>query len=383
MELYVHIPFCVKKCRYCSFASYAEKETEYASYISLLLREAEKRAEEAVEPVHTVYIGGGTPSLLPPDLLFALIDGIRHIYGFDSVEEFTSEANPGTITDEWLKTAVNLGINRLSIGMQAYQDHLLKLLGRIHNYNHVRSSVLSARDAGIQNISLDLIFGIPGQSIRDWNETLDAALDLCPEHISAYGLIPEEGTPINRDLECGLIRLPDPDEERKMYSAAIRKLSENGYHQYEISNFAKHKYECRHNIGYWRQIPYIGLGLSAASMYDVKYSKNGMSSIRRTNPSSMNDYRDMVMLRGCRTSTEMINEKESRFETLMLGLRMNNGISEKDFYRMHRIPMELCYGSRLKELEYKGLMKHENGCWKLTSRGFDIQNSILVELMDE
>ncbi len=348
-----------------------------------MLNEAEKRADEVVEPIHTVYIGGGTPSLLSSELLCTLIEGLKNIYGFTSVVEFTSEANPGTITENWLKAAVSLGINRLSIGMQAYQDHLLELLGRIHSYNQVRSSVLSAREAGIQNISLDLIFGIPGQSIQDWNETLDAALALHPEHISAYGLIPEEGTPIYRDLEQGVISLPDPEAEREMYAITVRRLSENGYHQYEISNFAKPKHECLHNIGYWRQVPYIGLGLSAASMYGVEYSKKGMNCLRRTNPCTMDDYRNMVLLRGCKTDTERINAKESRFETLMLGLRMNEGVCENNFFRMHRIPMETCYGSRLKAFENKGLMKHENGCWKLTPRGFDIQNSILVDLMDD
>ena len=299
------------------------------------------------------------------------------------VTEFSSEANPGTITPEWLGTAVSSGINRLSIGMQAYQERHLKLLGRNHSYTEVCSSVHDARNAGIDNISLDLIFGIPGQSILEWEETLDAALALCPDHISAYGLIPEEGTPLFDDLSTGLINLPDPEEEREMYSLAVSRLARHGLIQYEISNFAKPGRECAHNIGYWKQIPYIGLGLSAASMVRLSKEPEGISYIRRTNPSSFEEYSKMVLFSGHDIHTETISAGEARFETMMLGLRMNEGISEADFYSMHGITIESCYGGKLSYLESKGLLTHDNGRWKLTERGFDIQNSILVELMDD
>lgn len=383
MELYVHIPFCVKKCRYCSFASYAAKENEYAPYIDLLLKESAARASEAVEPIRTVYIGGGTPSLLSPDLFVRLAAGLEKSYGFSQVTEFSSEANPGTITPEWLRAAVSSGVNRLSIGMQAYQDRHLKLLGRIHSYTEVCSSVHDARNAGIDNISLDLIFGIPGQSIREWEETLDAALALCPDHISAYGLIPEEKTPLFDDLSSGFINLPDPDEEREMYSLAVSRLACHGLLQYEISNFAKPGRECSHNIGYWKQIPYIGLGLSAASMVRMSKGIDGISYIRRTNPSSFEEYSEMIRFSGADIPTETISGGEARFETMMLGLRMNEGVSETDFFHMHGVAMESCYGGKLSSLEKRGLLTHENGRWKLTARGFDIQNSILVELMDD
>ena len=382
MELYVHIPFCVRKCRYCSFTSYAAKENDYAEYIALLLKEAEKRAAEIAEPLHTVYIGGGTPSLLPPELLKRLLDGLKKIFGFDQVTEFTSEANPGTINDKWLQSAVSCGINRLSIGMQAYQDDLLKVLGRIHRYDDVRSSVISARHAGICNINLDLIFGLPGQKLRDWRETLDAALDLAPDHISAYGLIPEEGTPIWDDLHSGRLNLPESEEEREMYELAVSKLGAYGFRQYEISNFARPGYECLHNIGYWTQIPYTGLGLSAASMYNIQIRREGMTYSRRANPSGLDQYIEMICSGRIYAGSEEISEAEARFETMMLGLRMNEGVSEDSFYRMHGISLDSCYGIKLSFFEKNGLMYHENGRWKLTPRGFDIQNSILVELMD-
>ena len=277
MELYVHIPFCVKKCRYCSFASFSASGTEQEAYIRLLLKEAESRHGEITEPVTTVYIGGGTPSRLKPSFFRTLTEGLRRICGLEDVIEFTSEANPGTVNREWLDAAAEAGVNRLSFGMQAYQASLLTLLGRIHRFHDVKESVSMAREAGFTNISLDLMFGIPTQTREQWAETLEAALSLQPRHISAYGLIPEEGTPLFRDLENGTLSLPDPEEERDMYDDAIRLLSENGFCQYEISNFAVPGYECMHNIGYWTQVPYIGLGLSAASMTGVYNGPDGMS----------------------------------------------------------------------------------------------------------
>ena len=383
MELYVHIPFCKQKCRYCSFTSHAASEAEYEEYADLLLREAENRKKEITDPVTTVYIGGGTPSLLSPDLFHRLVSGLRRIFDFDQVTEFTTEANPGTVTMEWLDSAVSSGVNRLSLGMQAAQDHLLSQLGRIHCFEDVRHSVSLAREAGINNLSLDLIFGIPNQCIQDWSDTLDSALSLHPDHISAYGLIPEEGTPLFNDLKNGTLTLPDPDDERMMYDETVRRLTRNGFHQYEISNFAREGYECRHNIGYWKQVPYIGIGVSAASMTDIVADRNGMSYTRRTNPVSREAYREMVINHVLPAAVESINPAESRFETMMLGLRMNSGVSESDFLQKHAVTVESIFGSRLQMFEKNGLMTHEQGCWKLTRRGFDIQNSILVELMDD
>ena len=222
MELYVHIPFCKQKCRYCSFSSFPSQEAHIPEYIGLILQEAKSRKAETDGPVETVYIGGGTPSLIPPEDFSRLITGLRDVFGLDSVCEFTAEANPGTVTEKWLDTAAELGVNRLSFGMQAYQPELLQLLGRIHQFEDVSASVTLARKAGISNISLDLIFGIPTQETDDWDRTTDAALSLSPDHVSAYGLIPEPGTPLFADLENGVLSLPDPDEERRMYDLFIR-----------------------------------------------------------------------------------------------------------------------------------------------------------------
>lgn len=382
MELYVHIPFCKQKCRYCSFTSFPSQESYIQEYIKLLLLEAQFRQDEADETIKTVYIGGGTPSLLPPELLTELISGLRRIFDLSSVEEFTAEANPGTLTGKWLDTAVMLGINRLSLGMQTYPEKHLRLLGRIHTFDDVQASVSLARNAGFSNISLDLIFGIPTQTIHEWELTTEAALSLEPAHISAYGLIPEPGTPLDDDLQCGRYALPDPEDERIMYDLFISKSADSGFHQYEISNFARDLFECRHNIGYWTQVPYLGLGVSAASMGGIVYNEYGMNYIRSSNPDSVGTYEKGVRS-GHMPARERISPSEARFETMMLGLRMNRGVDEKEFLKRHRLSVDECYGDRLRKMEKQGLVIHANGTWKLTARGFDIQNSVLVELMDD
>ena len=382
MELYVHIPFCKQKCRYCAFASFAGQEAYRGTYTKLLLTEARQRKEKISEPVTTVYIGGGTPSLLSPSQMSGLTAGLRDIFELDSVTEYTTEANPGTVTEEWLDAAVSGGVNRISFGMQAYQEELLRLLGRIHTFKEVRNSVLLARRAGIHNISLDLIFGIPTQTAADWERTLDAAMSLEPSHFSAYGLIPEEGTPLMNDLNTGRLALPDPDLERDMYGMAAAKAAASGFRQYEISSFAREGCECKHNIGYWTQVPYIGLGVSAASMTGVRTGNEGMTYSRSVNPDTIEGYEKQVRLDTVPES-ERISPAEARFETMMLGLRMNRGVSERAFFSRHGVPLAEYYGDRLKALEKRGLALHEGDAWKLTARGFDIQNSVLIELMDD
>ncbi len=351
--------------------------------MSLLLREAEIRSAEAEEPVQTVYIGGGTPSLIPPSLLYKLVKGLQQILPLEDVIEFTTEANPGTLTDRWLETALESGINRISFGMQSSCDQILSLLGRIHRCSDVWKSMYMARNAGFNNINLDLMFGIPSQTSENWTDTLNTAIQMNPEHISSYGLIPEEGTPLFEALQNKKYTLPEPDDEREMYETCKKKLTENGFLQYEISNFAKKGYECKHNIGYWRQIPYIGLGVSAASMIRLHINDKGMQYTRKKNPDSFEDYEYAIDHLELNRNEEMITNRESRFETMMLGLRMIDGVSKTEFLKKHGLTIEHCYGKKLTELRSNGLIIEQEGCWKLTSRGFDVQNSVLVELMDE
>ena len=352
--------------------------------MSLLLREAELRRCEYNESVETLYIGGGTPSLLSGSQLRRLTDGIRTLFEFAPSVEFTVEANPGTLSKQFLSSAVSAGVNRISLGMQASQEDLLCFLGRIHTFSDVVKSVSAARDAGIKNLNLDLIFGIPGQSVAEWSETLDAALSLQPDHISAYGLIPEESTPLFQMLETGQASLPDPEEERDMYNLAVQKLHRAGLFQYEISNFARENCECRHNIGYWSQVPYLGLGLSAASMRILEHNHEGLTCLRTTNPSDPDVYRKMIFSGDLsRAVSETVLPEESRFESMMLFLRMTRGISDEEFIAMHGISPAACFGDKLESIRKKGLILHEKGAWRLTRRGMDIQNSILVELMED
>lgn len=379
MELYVHLPFCRSKCSYCDFPSFAGCEGSMAPYIDALLTEAEQYPEGT--SIETVFFGGGTPSLLPAPLLKKLLHGLRARFDWAADAEVTAEANPGTLTEEWLAAAVEGGINRLSMGMQAAQSRLLKTLGRIHQWDDVRQSVASARAVGINNLNLDLMFGLPDQSMDDWHESLDAALSLQPRHISAYGLILEEGTPLFRLHEQGKLHLPDEETERAMYDLAQTVLSEHGLEPYELSNFALPGFACRHNIGYWRQIPYIGLGSSAASM--LPSDRRDAAYLRTANPPSLADYLHMVQHAAWnRREVQPISRREAMFETMMLGLRMNQGVAESDFLATHRQSLDAVYGIKLRALERQGLLLHENGCWCLTRYGMDVQNAVLVELMD-
>lgn len=380
MELYIHIPYCRQKCRYCDFASYPCREDTMPTYVDALLAEGAAMARHAAnQPLETAFLGGGTPSLLPPALLKRLLTGLHEQYAFASGMEFTSEANPGTLTEDWLHAAIDGGVNRLSLGMQAAQPELLRMLGRIHNHEQVTASVALARRCGIENLSLDLMFGLPGQTMEMWRDTLQAALALEPQHLSCYGLIPEDGTPLKRDLDAGRLSLPAEDDERRMYDDALAMLAQRGYRQYEISNFALPGYECRHNIGYWRQVPYIGLGASAASMLP-----EGRAERRMTNPAGIDEYIAMVCSESWdHRETSWVSAPDARFETMMLGLRMTQGVSEDAFLDRHGVSLEECYGQRLRSLRQRGLVQHERGSWQLTRRGMDVQNAILLELMDD
>ena len=382
MELYVHLPFCARKCRYCDFASYAGRADAIPSYVDAVLAEARAEAEALGHPgMETVFLGGGTPSLLPPEQLRRLLTGLRSLFPFAADAEITSEANPGTLTGSWLEAALACGVNRLSLGMQAYQPRLLRLLGRIHSYDQVCQSVEAARAAGVCNLSLDLMFGLPGQTAADWAETLDAALALAPQHLSCYGLIPEEGTPLKADLDAGRCYLPDEDVERAMYDAALDTLSAHDFRQYEISNFARPGYACRHNLGYWRQVPYLGLGAAASSM--LPFATPNVAYIRRTNPADLDDYLDMAREAAWHARTsENISPAEAQFETMMLGLRTTMGVSEEAFLRMHGISLAARYGQQLAHLAEEGLVTHVDSWWRLTRRGMDVQNAVLVTLMD-
>ena len=375
MELYIHIPYCRQKCRYCDFASYSGQESTMAAYVDALLREADVMAVNAKDAsIQTVFIGGGTPSILPAELLTKLLTGLHEKFDIPQGIEFTSEANPGTLTEDWLDAALRGGVNRLSMGMQSSQQELLKTLGRIHRYEDVVDSVRMAKRAGVENINIDLMFGLPGQTPDMWRASLDAALALDVQHLSCYGLIPEEGTPLTRDLEAGILTLPDEDDERIMYDDTLNILAQHGFRQYEISNFAKPGYECRHNLKYWTGQPYIGFGPAAASDFGGK---------RFTAEANLDKYITGVMEQGVILSEcETIPARERAGEYLMLRLRTTYGIEENEYMQKFLLPFAPLEKLLLTYEARDLAAREENGRWRLTPKGFMVSNSIILQLLE-
>lgn len=382
MEVYVHIPFCKRKCLYCDFASCAGRGDSMEHYCRALMKEIRLRAIElGPVPISTAYIGGGTPSILPPRLLSEVLDCLFDAFAPAEGAEITCEANPGTLTEEFLYMLRAHQVNRLSLGAQARQEKLLHTLGRIHNWEEVEDSVAMARQAGFENLNIDLMFGLPDQTRADWQKTLEAALALQPEHISGYGLILEEGTVLYEQAARGELNLPKEETERAMYGDTLRLLKEAGLKQYEISNFARPKRECRHNLGYWQGANYLGLGAAAHSRLDCD---PGTGAYKRFgNTRNLEEY-----VKGMDSGVIPVEEwrvipsREAEFETLMLGLRVTAGVKETDFLRRHGRTLQNAFGEKISPLVEKGLLKYAGGCLRLTRRGMDVQNAVLVELMD-
>ena len=363
--LYLHIPFCASKCAYCDFPSYAGKDVLMGEYVDRMM--VEMNARRGDYSVETAYIGGGTPSLLPPDLMARLLTGARAAFCFSENAEITCEVNPGTATNEFLSVLRAHGVNRLSMGAQAAQTRLLKTLGRIHDWADVERTFSLARGAGCDNISLDLMLGLPSQTLADVRETLEKAVALKPRHVSCYGLIVEEGTRLKTLVDQGQWTLPDEDAEREMYEVARDFLAENGYCQYEISNFAQPGYECRHNVDCWRRREYIGVGAAACGF---------LGKLRYRNPPVIEDY-----LRFAQPEITRLTPEDERFESVMLGLRMTKGLSESDFERMHGVSLRDMYGKQAEAPFAQGLLEWRDGCLRLTRRGMDVQNAVLLNFL--
>ncbi len=366
--LYVHIPFCASKCAYCDFASCAGREADIPRYVDAVIREIVRRGAETGHPrADTVFLGGGTPSLLDERQITRILDALHGAFPIEEGAEITCECNPGTLTARLARALCKAGVNRLSIGAQARQARLLRLLGRIHDWREVAASVETARRAGFDNINLDLMFGLPSQSVLDFRETLQAAIALSPTHLSCYGLIVEEGTPLCRDIAEGKLALPDEEAEREMYELARHTLAADGFDQYEISNFARPGHACRHNLGCWTRVPYLGFGCAAHSFFE---------QCRTMNPSRIDAY-----LAGDEPKTERISREEARFESMMLGLRLTRGVKNEDFADMHGMSIREAFGEKLDALINGGLLQWHEGALRLTRLGMDLQNSVLVELM--
>lgn len=366
--LYVHVPFCANKCAYCDFASYAGREADIPRYVEAVVREIAQRGEATGHPkADTIYLGGGTPSLLDESQMASVLDALHRAFPIAADAEITCECNPGTLSRPFAKALYNASVNRLSMGVQARQTHLLRLLGRIHDWEQVIASVQIARQTGFDNINLDLMFGLPSQTAADMRETLAAAMALSPTHLSCYSLMVEDGTPICRDVDAGKLTLPDTEIDRAMYELARQTLAEHGYRQYEISNFAREAYACRHNIGCWTRVPYLGFGCAAHSFFE---------ECRTMNPAQIDAY-----LAGDEPKVEQISEKKARFEGLMLGLRMTEGVTDEGFTRMHGMSIRETFGPKLDKPITDGLLEWQKGALRLTRLGMDLQDSILVDLM--
>jgi oxygen-independent coproporphyrinogen III oxidase len=366
--LYVHVPFCVSKCAYCDFASFAGREADIPRYVDAVVREITRRGAETGHPVaDTIFLGGGTPSLLDEVQATRILDALSGAFPSEQGAEITCECNPGTLTTPFAEALRKAGVNRLSMGAQARQTRLLRLLGRIHDWEQVIASVETARRAGFDNINLDLMVGLPSQTVSDVRETLEAAIAISPTHVSCYGLIVEEGTPICRDITAGKLALPDEEMDRDMYELARQTLTEHGFQQYEISNFAREGYQCRHNVGCWTRVPYLGFGCAAHSFFN---------ECRTMNPSTLDAY-----LAGEEPKMEQISKEEARFESMMLGLRMTRGVKDEDFTRMHGLSIREAFGEKLDKPIGGGLLEWREGVLRLTRLGMDLQNSVLVDLM--
>ncbi len=364
--LYLHIPFCVRKCAYCDFASWAGAEDLFGAYEARVKEEIALAARRDVR-IRSLYVGGGTPSVIPAGMMRSLLTVLREAFDFLPGAECSMEMNPGTVREDMLEVMASCGINRVSLGMQCAQDRLLEMLGRIHRFSDVETSVGMLRRAGFDNFNLDLMLGLPGQGVRDVEESLSAAMDLGCTHLSCYGLIVEEGTEMARRVKEGAWVLPEEDAEREMYDLCVRRTAGRGMHWYEISNFAYPGRECRHNLDIWKRGEYIGIGCAAAGFTD---------GVRRQNPRSLTAY-----LAGEKPEEERIGREDAMFESVMLGLRLTEGIGDREFFDMHGADLEEVFGRKWKRAVGNGLLVHENGRLRLTRRGMDLQNSVLVDLM--
>lgn len=369
MEIYIHIPFCIRKCDYCDFLSGPSGPEEQADYVQALLREIQAVEEGEGRSVSSIFIGGGTPSVLDERLLGDILREIRNRFKMEEDAEITIEVNPGTANIGKLQAYREMGINRLSIGLQSPEDRELKILGRIHNYGQFLETYQEARTVGFDNINIDLMSAIPDQTYEGWVKNLRTVAELEPEHISAYSLIVEEGTP----FAARKLNLPDEDTEYNMYEATAQILKEYGFEQYEISNYARKGRECRHNVGYWTRQDYLGFGLGASSLYGKE---------RFANTADMKKYLENSK------NPEKIREKEPSLtredemaEFMFLGLRMTKGISKADFQRCFGCTIESVYEEVLEKYESMELLLEKDGRIFLSREGIHVSNSIMAEFL--
>ncbi len=365
LELYIHIPFCIQKCLYCDFRSAPSTKEERQEYVVELCRQIRTYRKTAGDyHVVSIFVGGGTPSILEGEQIRGIFGAIRDTFVVDEDAEITIEMNPGTVTEEKLKVYREAGIDRLSIGLQSAENEELKILGRIHTYEEFLDTYRLIREMGFGNVNVDLMSAIPGQTAAGWEKTLRKVAGLRPEHISAYSLIIEEGTPFYEKYgrardDADALRdapLPDEEEERRMYRSTKKILGEYGYRQYEISNYALPGYECRHNLGYWDRTEYLGIGLGASSLLHNRRWDFGEEPVALSIQEQMEEY-------------------------MFLGLRKTEGVSRSKFAGEFGRGLDEVYGNVLRKMYELGLMEETGDLVRLTERGIDVSNMVMCEFL--
>jgi len=395
VELYIHIPFCVRKCNYCDFLSFPAAADAHKDYVTKLLKEL-----IAVAPmcsgysVSSVFIGGGTPSILSEAYISIIIETVGKYYDLSDDAEITIETNPGTTMRHKFASYKRAGINRISIGLQSADNAELKMLGRIHSFEEFLKSYESARMEGFDNINIDLMNCFPLQNTRTWKKTLRNVIMLKPEHVSIYNLIVEPGTPFYEMQKQGALRLPDENTQTEIDDFTKEHMHRMGYERYEISNWAKPGNECRHNLGYWTGVPYIGFGLGASSYFDNKRWKNTSSmkhymeldigGLLSSLPGEKSDkYFELInpFFLSLREEEHELSKEEQMSEFVYLGLRTTKGISETGFLLKFGQKIENVFGSQLDKYTSNGLLVHDNHRYYLSDRGLDISNVIMSEFV--
>ncbi len=374
LGLYLHIPFCLQKCNYCDFCSAPASESVRSAYVGALCKHLDAIAPQAREyTVDTVYLGGGTPTLLSKEDFSRILDTVRARFALLPDAEITAECNPVTGAEALFCGMREAGVNRLSVGLQSVHENELKRLGRLHSFADFENTFLAARRAGFDNISTDLMFGIPEQSVKSWEQTLHTVCDLAPEHISAYGLRVEDGTPFGRMRDT--LPLPNEDAEAEMAELVATLLPAHGYGRYEISNYAKAAYKSRHNLRYWLGEEYLGFGPAAHSFFGgVRFETPADRSAYMANVEK-GDFNALL------TGHHTVAGAEARDEYVMLRMRLAKGVDKADFSHRFGTSFEQCYGD-LKALTKGGFLKNDDTCVAFTARGMQLSNAILSEWLD-
>ena len=373
--IYIHIPFCVKKCSYCDFVSFCSDEKIWEQYTNAVVCEIENKKIENPKKVTTIYIGGGTPSLIPENYIVKIINTVKSRFKIEESAEITIEVNPGTVTEKKLVAYKNVGINRISIGLQSAEDRILKLIGRIHNYQTFLSTYNLTRNIGFENINVDLMLAIPTQTKGELLNTLNKVIELKPNHISLYSLIVEENTEIKKALEVGKLEYVDEKVEREMYWKTKRILEKNGYFHYEISNFAKRGFESKHNMDCWNQEEYIGFGIAAHSYINNK---------RFSNISNLEEYIKNINEENFEKNIELHEnqtKQDKMKEYMMIGLRKIGGISISEFERRFRISPLFYFRFEIDKLVKENLLEVDLDYIKLTKKGLDFANIVFEEFI--